>query len=186
MGLVKLGSMIRMPTYAAHAERWCSMHNVTRAFSTLVLAGAPLLLDACHAREPVGGFSSALGERVRSEPTRRIDLSTISPLAWEELFVFGPYSLRADSCKTLQLGWFACRITLPAEVRDSESVLVFRLKTKVIHVEHHSRTNGDFHAQDDKRPQPLLRTAAVFSVLPVPNQAPQGQRWYRLEHQGVQ
>jgi hypothetical protein len=64
--------------------------------------------------------------------------------------------------------------------------LVFRLNAKVIHVEHHSRANGDFYSRDNVRPQPILRTAAVFSVLLVSNRAPQGQRWYRLEHQGMQ
>ena len=162
------------------------MHHLTRTVSTLLLVGVALLLKACNATEPIGEFSSALGKLVRSESTRRIDLSTIYPLAWEELFAFGPYSRREDSCKTLQLGWFACRTTLPAEVNESEYVLVFRLKSKVIHIEHHSRANGDFYSQDNVRPQPILRKAAVFSVMLVSNRSPQGQRWYLLEHQGIQ
>lgn len=161
------------------------MHHLTRAVSMLVLLGVASLLNACNVREPVGEFSSALGKLVRSESTRQVDLATLSPLAWEELFVFSPYSNREDNCKTLQLGWFACRTTLPAEVNDSEYVLVFRQKAKVIHVEHHSRANGDFYSKDKPRPQPILRTAAGFSVLLVSNRAPEGQRWYRLEHQGI-
>ena len=161
------------------------MRYLKRAASPVVLLGAALLLHACNATEPVGEFSSALGKLVRSESTRRVDLSTVSPLAWDELFVFGPYSLREDSCKTLGLGWFTCRTTLPAEVNDSEYVLVFRLKSKIVHVEHHSRANGDFYLHDNVLPQPILRTAAVFSILLVSNRAPQGQRWYRLEHQGL-
>jgi hypothetical protein len=162
------------------------MHPLPRSASTLLLVSAALLLDACNSAHPAGEFSSALGNLVRSGTARQVDLSTLSPLAWEELFVFGPYSIREGSCKTLQLGWFTCRTTLPAEVNESEYVLVFRLKSKVVHVEHHSRANGDFYSKDSVRPQPILRTAAVFSVLLVSNRAPQGQRWYRLEHQGMQ
>ncbi len=162
------------------------MQHLTRTVSMLVLVGVAMLFNACTARESGGEFSSALGKLVRSESTQRIDLATLSPLVWDELFVFSPYSNREDSCKTLQLGWFSCRTTLPAEVNDSEYVLAFRLKAKVIHVEHHSRANGDFYSQDNPRPQPILRTAAVFSVLLVSNRAPDGQRWYRLEHQGTQ
>nr|WP_315228848.1 hypothetical protein [uncultured Albidiferax sp.] len=161
------------------------MRHLTRAASPVVLLGAALALNACSAIEPAGEFSSALGKLVRSESTRSIDLSTVSPLAWDELFVFGPYSLRENSCKTLGLGWFTCWTTLPSDVNESEYVLVFRQKSKIVHVEHHSRANGDFSWQDNPRPQPILRSAAVFSILLVSNRAPQGQRWYRLEHQGL-
>jgi hypothetical protein len=147
-----------------------------------VLLAAAVILSACGSKSS-GEFSASLGEIIRSEKVREIDLATVSSLPWDELFAFGPYSMREDGCRTLKLSWFECRVTLPAAVDEGEYLLVFRLNSKVIKVEHHSRSNGDFYSEDARRPQPILRSAAVFSVLLVSNRAPQGQRRYRLEYQ---
>lgn len=154
--------------------------NFARA---IALASALPLLAACTAAEPAGEFSTALGKLVRSEKVQEVDLANVLPLDWNELFVFGPYSPRESNCRTLQLGWFKCRMTLPAEVNGGEFVLVFRSNSEVVHVEHHRRWNGDFSSQTSPQPQPILRSAAKFSVRLVSNRAPEGQQWYQLEHQ---
>jgi hypothetical protein len=146
----------------------------------LALASA---LVACAA-EPAGEFSTALGKLVRSEKVQEVDLANVLPLVWDELFAFGPYSIRESNCRALQLGWLKCRTTLPAEVNEGEFVLVFRSTSKVVHVEHHRRWNGDFSSQTSPRPQPILRSAAKFSVKLVSNRAPEGERrgnlWQRI------
>ncbi|MES1265287.1 MAG: hypothetical protein ABUU24_06505, partial [Variovorax sp.] len=64
-------------------------------------------------------------------------------------------------------------MTFPAVVDEGEYLLVFRLNSKITRVEHHSLANGDFYSQDTRRPQPILRPAALFSILLVSNRAPQ-------------
>jgi hypothetical protein len=154
--------------------------NFARA---IALAGVLAILVACTTAQPAGEFSTALGKLVRSEKVQEVDLANVLPLDWNELFAFGPYSPRESNCRTLQLGWFKCRMTLPAEVNEGEFVLVFRASSKVVHVEHHRRWNGDFSSQTSPQPQPILRSAAKFSVRLVSNRAPEGEQWYQLEHQ---
>lgn len=154
--------------------------NFARA---LALATFLAILVACTTAEPAGKFSTALGKLVRSEKVHEVDLANVLPMDWNELFVFGPYSPRESNCRTLQLGWFKCRMTLPAEANEGELVLVFRSNSKVVHVERHRRGNGDFSSQTTPRPQPILRSAAKFSVRLVSNRAPEGEQWYQLEHQ---
>jgi hypothetical protein len=154
--------------------------NFARA---IALASVLAILVACTTAEPTGEFSAALGKLVRSGKIHDVDLAKVLPLDWNELFAFGPYSTRESNCQTVQLGWLKCRMTLPAEVNEGEFVLVFRSNSKVVHVEHHRRWNGDFSSHASPRPQPILRSAARFSISLVSNRAPEGEQWYQLEHQ---
>jgi hypothetical protein len=129
-----------------------------------------------------GEFSSALSSEVRAEHAAEVDLSTLSQMPWDELFVFGPYSPREKNCELLKLDWFSCRVTFPASVSESESILVFREKKQVVHSERHARINGDFHSRENRLPFPILRSAAKFTVVAVRNFTPQGIQWFRLEH----
>lgn len=140
------------------------------------------ILVACTTAEPAGAFSTALGKLVRSEKVHEVDLANVLPLDWNELFAFGPYSTRESNCRTLKLGWLKCRMTLPAEVNEGEFVLVFQSNSKVVHMEHHRRWNGDFKSQTSSPPQPILRSAAKFSVTLVSNRAQEADQWYQLEH----
>jgi hypothetical protein len=154
--------------------------NFARAITFASIVAA---LFGCIAAEPAGEFSTALGKLIRSERVHEVDLAKVLPLDWDELFAFGPYSTRESNCRALQLGWLKCRTTLPAEVSESEFVLVFRADSKVVHVERHRRWNGDFNSLSNPRPQPILRSAAKFSVRPVSNRASESEPWYQLEHE---
>jgi hypothetical protein len=159
------------------------MRSLLNFARTITLASVLAVLAACTTAEPAGEFSTALGKLVRSGKVHEVDLANVLPLDWNELFAFGPYSPRESNCQTLQLGWLQCRMTLPAEVNEGEFVLVFRANSEVVHVEHHQRWNGDFSAQTSPQPQPILRSAAKFSVRLVSNRAPEGEQWYQLKHQ---
>jgi len=159
------------------------MRPILNFAKAIALASVLATLVACTTAEPAGEFSTALGKLVRSENVHEVDLANVLPLDWDELFAFGPYSPRESNCQALQLGWLQCRMTLPAEVSEGEFFLVFRSNAKVVHVEHHRRWNGDFSSQASPRPQPILRSAAKFSVRLVSNRAPEGEQWYQLEHQ---
>jgi hypothetical protein len=150
---------------------------------SIALANTLALVVACTTAEPAGEFSTALGKLVRSEKVHEVNLSNVLPLVWDELFSFGPYSTRESNCRTLRLDWLNCRIKLPAEINDANFVLVFRSKSEIVHVEHHQRWNGDFSSLTSQRPQPILKSAAKFSVRLVSNRAPEGEQWYQLEHQ---
>ena len=159
------------------------MRPILNFAKAIALASVLATLVACTTAEPAGEFSTALGKLVRSENVHEVDLANVLPLDWDELFAFGPYSPRESNCQALQLGWLQCRMTLPAEVSEGEFFLVFRSNAKVVHVEHHRRWTGDFSSQASPRPQPILRSAAKFSVRRVSNRAPEGEQWYQLEHQ---
>jgi hypothetical protein len=159
------------------------MRPILKFVKAITLASLLAIPIACTRVEPAGEFSTALGKLVRSEKVQEVDLANVLPLDWNELFVFGPYSPRESNCQALQLGWLKCRLTLPAEVNEGELVLVFRANSQVVHVERHRRWNGDFSAQTSPRPQPILRSAAKFSVRLVSNRAPEGEQWYQLEYQ---
>ncbi len=157
------------------------MHSYFNPFTLLAIVVS--LIAGCG-QKPAGQFSKALGVAVRTEKVQQVDLATLTPLVWDELYAFGPYSKREDNCRTLQLGWFWCRYYLPAGVNESEYILVFRSQSKITHVEHHWRFNGDLDSRGAKwYPGPIKRSDAKFSVSLVSNRAPVEERWYSLEHQ---
>lgn len=131
----------------------------------LVFAGACLLGSmTCVAAE--GQFSAALRAQLLAQRPAEIDLSTVGPFAWDEMFIFDPRSVRDDNCKVLLADWFECRVTFPAVVADDEYFLVFRRKLQIIRAERHPRTNAEFGSSSGRHPQPVLRTAALFRVEP--------------------
>lgn len=146
---------------------------------TAAVAALVALAAACIGCSQSGEFSAALGEHLHKNHPLEVDLATVQPTAaWDELFIFGPYSIREQSCRTLGLGGLECRLTMPAQVPEGEHVLVFRLAGRVQRTERHARLNGDFHGH----PQPVARSAARFAVVPTPDLLPDGRRWWRLEH----
>lgn len=149
-------------------------------FTALLSAITLSLLSSCWRND--GEFSTALNNKVRVEQAAEVDLSTISQMPWDELFVFGPYSLRERNCELLQLGWFACRITFPSSVSEGEHILVFRENKQVVHSERHARMNGDFSSRESKLPFPVVRSDARFAVVAEAAAAPQGLKWFRLDH----
>jgi len=158
------------------------MRTQLTAARAITLASVSALLFACTAVEPPGEFSTALGKLVRLDKVPEVDLANVLALDWDEMFAFGPYSIRERNCQALQLGWLRCRTTLPAEVNDGEFVLVFRSNSEVVHVEHHRRWNGDLSSQTSPRPQPIVRSAAKFSVKAISSRVPEAEQWYQLEY----
>jgi hypothetical protein len=129
-----------------------------------------------------GRFSAALAALLKDQPPTKVDLAAITPFAWEEMFIFDPKSSREDNCKVLELGWIDCRLTLPAEVGADEHFLVFRRKQQIIRSEPHARTSGDFGVDRSTRPQPVLREAARFAVVPLGRSSQASVPAYRLDH----
>jgi hypothetical protein len=151
------------------------MRNIVSIFLFAIAA----LATACS--ESPGEFSAKLGKAVRSGNVSEVDLATFIPIQWDELYIFRPYSLREESCKTLGLGWLQCNIALPTGINEHEDFLVFRLRSKIVHTEHHWGKNGVFTSQT-RMPQPVLRSSAKFEIKLVSERAADGTQLFRLEH----
>lgn len=142
------------------------------------LAMLIVLSTTAHAAE--GQFSAALRTRLQAEPLTEIDLGTVNPFAWEDMYVFAPRTTREENCKTVAVGWFECKFTFPSVVGDDEYFLVFRRKGQIIRAERHPRANGAFSASSSRHPQPVLASAAVFRVEPT--SSADGKPAFRLEY----
>ena len=153
------------------SQRGCrSSRRWLRTLATLAtLGGLSLWPGVCVAQPKPGQFGVTLGQRLQAERPAHIDLASVSTLAWDELYIFDPRSTKDDNCRLLKLDYFECFTTFPATVRDDEHILVFRRNAKLVRVERHPRKNGDFVSAAPPRPQPILRSAAVFAVLPGPD-----------------
>jgi hypothetical protein len=136
--------------------------------------GLSLFLSAGLPAQAADGFSAALAQKLQTERPAVIDLATVAPFNWDELFVLGPGSTRETNCKLIQGSWLECRTTLPEAVPADRFLLVFRAKGRVVRAEPHPRANGDFSTTG--LPQPVKRAAASFKVLPGASAAN-----YRLE-----
>lgn len=154
--------------------------NLVRHIS---IVASLLLVGGCFFSS-AGEFSVALGKKLQAERQPVIDLAKVTSFNWEELFIFGPYSSREENCKVLQLTGLECRLTVPASVDEGEYFLVFMERQKLVHSEHHHRSNGDFYSQESQRPQPVKRQSAQFNVVPTSSGAPYGVPWFRLEYAG--
>lgn len=160
--------------------------NASRRRCAVVGWAAALVvsLTACTAGSE-GQFSTALAKKLQAERPTEIDLATVSTIAWDELFIFGPYSVREDNCRVLALDLFECRTTFPETVAESDNVLVFRRQGKVMRAEVHPRRDGDFSSSaGPPPPRPILRSAAPFSVVPVDGAGPGEPPRFRLMHKG--
>jgi hypothetical protein len=139
-----------------------------------------ILLSGCSVRS--GEFSTALGTLLRSDAVSEVDFAKVLPLEWDELFAFGPYSIRERNCEVLNLGWLECRIKLPAEVEEGEYFFLFRRGVEVVHSEHHSRQNGDFGSHGTPTPWPIDRANARFLIHRIQGQGESGTLRFELEH----
>lgn len=128
----------------------------TVAFAMALVAAAPA--------QAAEGFSAALAQKLQTERPAAVDLGTVAPFNWDELFVFAPGTPRDASCKAIQGTWLECRTTLPDPVPADRFLLVFRAKGRIVRAEPHPRANGEFVAAS--LPQPVQRAAAAFKVSP--------------------
>lgn len=155
-----------------------------RALAISVLAAALIPLGACSSSDSEQ-FSVSLGKKLRAERPAEIDLAEVSAIPWDEIFIFGPRSVREDNCKVLQMDLFSCRTTFPAVVGEGDNVLVFRRNGKVMRAEVHPRSNGDFSSSSGSpMPVPIKRSAARFTVMPMPASVAQDAPGFHLEYKG--
>jgi hypothetical protein len=127
---------------------------------------------------PAGPISKALRKETHERKQTTIELARFTPFPWDELYLFGPYAPREEFCRKAGISDLKCRAAMPGEtVAEGETLLLFRERGQVIHLEPHLRVNGDFLPLD--YPQPLTPAAAVFVAEPGGKTA-SGDTGYRL------
>ncbi|MCA1246747.1 hypothetical protein [Massilia sp. MS-15] len=130
---------------------------------------------ACSNDSEVG---HAIGKLVRARHVTELRLADATKFDWEQVYIFAPYTPRTAVCDTLGIQVKYCARFIPFEsTDDGEMSLAFVTRGRLVHYARHSRFNGDFMPVLAK--QPLLRTNAVFQVVP-DGTASDGRTWFKL------
>jgi hypothetical protein len=145
-------------------------------------AATMAILAACGLRPGSGELRLSLAEPVRRERLIEVDLASIRPFEWGELFVFGPYTTREAACRSLDLAPLRCHFVVPRSSDEGANWLAFRNCGRLVHWQHHSRGNRDFEAARASLSSPIEKTSARFAVLPASSAG--GPTWahFGLEH----
>jgi hypothetical protein len=112
--------------------------------AVLVVSMIALALAAC-AEKSKPGISEAIGALARDRNVTELHLSQAAPFAWDEVYLFGPYTPREQVCKTLRIPVSDCQRFIPFEsVDDGDMTLAFMLQHCMARYTMHRRKNGDF------------------------------------------
>lgn len=145
----------------------------------LLVAGA-LALQGCgdiYRYLNSGDVGWALKTALRDRKSTRVELAKLTEFQWDEFLLFGPYEPTSEVCRRLELSLVACKSVITVEsVDDSEMLMVFRHRGKVVHTEMHFRWHGDFTPIPDK---PFSPQTAVFSVS-IEGRGAAGGDWLKL------
>lgn len=109
-----------------------------------------------------GEVSKAINKEIREEHAQQIKIAQLTDFAWDELYLFGPYSVTSEICKTLELGKTECESTITvSSTDDGQWMMVFRENKHVVHTELHLGWHGYFMREFD---EPFTPESALFSV----------------------
>lgn len=130
--------------------------------SILAMTLVSLTVVACSNAPDV---SQAIGKRIEERRSDTIRLADATSFAWDQVYLFGPYTPRQDVCSTLRIQASDCERLVSFESSDDgEMSLAFLARGELVHFTRHVRSNGDFTPVPAE--QPLSRDQAVFRVLP--------------------
>ena len=105
-------------------------------------------------REPI--------QKVVQSGASQLNVSNVTNFAWEDVFVFGPYTPKKEECQTLKHSESQCSYEGLRDVDEGEFLMVFLHNASVIRIESLPRTVADF---DDRcLNRDFKRDAAVFFV----------------------
>jgi hypothetical protein len=118
-----------------------------------------------------------LRDNQANNQTKEVTIAKLTRFAWDELFLFSPYTPSREVCKRVQVTAADCKAVIPDESKDDgEMMMVFRIKGKVAHSELHHRSHGDFTPAPA---EPFTPQTAVFSVVAESTGAA-GADWLKL------
>ncbi|MDH5264383.1 MAG: hypothetical protein OEX21_06520 [Betaproteobacteria bacterium] len=136
----------------------------------LLAATLPALLAACGEISGwwrTGEVGRALQKALRERASAEIDLRPLTRFSWDELHVFAAPTTPREACRKLRLSKEDCdRKINMTSIRADESLLVFREKERIVHVETLLRANGDFSRSIHL--MPFRHGQAVFLVTAGP------------------
>jgi hypothetical protein len=90
-------------------------------------------------------ISEMLGKLTRDTDVTTVDLTQVTQFAWDEVYLFAPYTQRKQVCATLKIPAKDCERFIPFEANDdSEMTLAFVLQHCMVRYVRHGRRNGDF------------------------------------------
>ena len=120
--------------------------------------------------------SRAIGVLVRERQVETVVLSDATRFAWDEVYLFKPYTPRSRVCSTLGIRTADCVRTIAFESRDDgEMSFAFLHRGRLVRYLRHGRGNGDFTPVPTR--QPLSPATAVFRVV---TEDADGRTWFRL------
>jgi hypothetical protein len=136
----------------------------------LLAATLSALLAACGGISGwwrTGEVGRALQKALRERASAEIDLRPLTRFSWDELHVFAAPTTPREACRKLRLSKEDCdRKINMTSIRADESLLVFREKERIVHVETLLRANGDFSRSIHL--MPFRHEQAVFLVTAGP------------------
>jgi hypothetical protein len=127
---------------------------------SLRLLAIVLFLSSAGCRRN-SSLSEPIGKVVQSG-ARQLNMGRVTNFAWEDVFVFGPYTPKDEECQTLKHSESKCLYEGLRDVDESESLLVFLHDASVNRVESIPRTIADF--DDNCLNRDFKRAAAEFIV----------------------
>lgn len=126
----------------------------------------PLLIFAlagCAKLHPVG---EAIGKQANASDAQTVRLADATTFAWDQVYLFGPYTGRSTVCEALTIEAGNCTQQITFESSDdSEMSLAFLSQGKLVQYVPHLRKHGDFTPVPDPAGQPIKAGDAVFRVV---------------------
>lgn len=129
----------------------------------LLLPLLMLALAGCGKPHPV---SDAIGKQAMQPDAQTVRLADATTFAWDQVYLFGPYTGRPAVCETLKIEASHCAQQIAFESGDdSEMSLAFLSQGKLVQYVPHLRKHGDFTPVPDLAGQPINAGDAVFRVV---------------------
>lgn len=126
-----------------------------------------------------GEVGTAIRKEVRDNGAKQIDLATVVPFKWDELYLFTPHTSSSHVCKELTIPEIQCASIISQEsMDDGEIYLVLKLNGKIIHQEMYIRFNGDFTPIE--YPMPIKVENSKFKVINSGGKSVSGDPWLKL------
>jgi hypothetical protein len=126
----------------------------------LALATMLIVSVACSKHSEV---SNSIRELIFERKMKTIRLVDATRFAWDQAYLFGPYTPRSEVCNTLRIQEKNCERLVPFESNDDPNMsIAFLAGGRLVHYALHNRGNGDFTPVPA---YPLSPETAVFSVV---------------------
>lgn len=147
-------------------------------YRIIVVMVAILWVGLTYARHCHIGRS--IFQSIRAQGAAELRLAEAAAFDWDYVYLFHPYTPRAEVCATLRIDPAVCKVAVWFESWDDNAMsLAFIRGGGLVRYHYHSRASGDFTPAPHG--QPIARGDAVFRIVP-DDTARENGTWYRLMH----